>query len=90
LKINRSKKLTILTQDTQGKGVTKFDAFQEKLIHLIVVSDDLQVFQHLHPKYQGNGLFTIDVTLPSPGPYRTHLISFAVVLAFQGGRHPVV
>jgi hypothetical protein len=69
LKINQPKKLIILIQDAQGKSVTKFDTFQEKLMHLIVVSDDLQVFQHLHPKHQGNGQFTIDAALPSPGPY---------------------
>lgn len=34
--------LVIDIQDTAGKAIKNFDTFQEKLMHLIVVSDDLQ------------------------------------------------
>jgi len=33
-------------------------------MHLIAVSDDLQVFQHLHPGYKGNGRFEVETQFP--------------------------
>jgi hypothetical protein len=32
----------------------------EKKIHLIVVSEDLSWFSHIHPEYQTDGSFTVD------------------------------
>lgn len=69
LTVNQPSKLTIAVQDAQGKAISKFDTFQEKLMHLIVVSNDLQVFQHLHPMYKGNGLFEVETALPQAGTY---------------------
>ncbi|HEY9606147.1 MAG TPA: hypothetical protein V6C85_31360, partial [Allocoleopsis sp.] len=46
---NKLVPLVINVQDSAGKAITKFDTFQEKLMHLIVVSDDLQFFSHIHP-----------------------------------------
>jgi hypothetical protein len=59
----------IEVQDSKGKAIAQFDTFQEKLMHLIVVSDDLQVFQHLHPTYKGNGRFEVETALPQVGGY---------------------
>ncbi|MBA4397984.1 MAG: hypothetical protein C0394_11475 [Syntrophus sp. (in: bacteria)] len=56
-------------QDDKGQAVTDFDIFQEKLMHLILVRDDLAFFSHLHPEYQGKGKFRMDASLPSPGDY---------------------
>ncbi|BAU15789.1 hypothetical protein LEP3755_63540 (plasmid) [Leptolyngbya sp. NIES-3755] len=67
--VNQPKKLTIAIQDAQGKAISKFDPFQEKLMHLIVVSNDLQVFQHLHPTYKDNGQFEVETALPQAGTY---------------------
>ncbi|APB34386.1 hypothetical protein GlitD10_2060 [Gloeomargarita lithophora Alchichica-D10] len=60
---------TIDVQDSKGKAITQFDVFQEKLMHLIVVSNDFQVFQHLHPTHKGNGRFEVETTLPQAGNY---------------------
>ncbi len=38
-------------------------------MHLIIISNDLQVFQHLHPTYQGQGQFQVTTTLPQGGGY---------------------
>lgn len=43
--------------------VTEFDVVHEKLLHLIVVSDDLSEFLHVHPDYQGDGVFVLDDAL---------------------------
>lgn len=61
--------LGIDIQDTDGKAITKFDTFQEKLMHLIVVSDDLQIFSHLHPEYKDNGRFEVRANFPKSGGY---------------------
>ncbi len=67
--VNQPQTFLIDIQDQAGKSITKFDTFQEKLMHFIVVSDDLEVFNHLHPKYEGDGLFKVEITFPKPGNY---------------------
>lgn len=61
--------ITINIQDSKGKAIEKFDRFQEEFMHLILVSDDLQFFSHLHPTYKGNGRFEIKTKFPQPGNY---------------------
>lgn len=61
--------LVIDVQDKSGKAITKFDTFQEKLMHLIAVSDDLQFFSHLHPTYKENGRFEVEANFPKAGNY---------------------
>lgn len=61
--------LTIHIQDAHGHKVTDFKMFQEALMHLIVVSEDLQFFDHLHPKYDGHGNFEITTKFPTAGMY---------------------
>ncbi|MBD2387194.1 hypothetical protein [Cylindrospermum sp. FACHB-282] len=61
--------LVIDIQDSAGKSVTKFDTFQEKLMHLIVVRDDLISFEHIHPEYKGNGRFEVNSSFPTAGNY---------------------
>ena len=52
-----------------GAPVARFDTTHDKPAHLIVASDDLRWFNHLHPEYRGNGEFTVDMTLPKSGSY---------------------
>ncbi|MBD2541719.1 hypothetical protein [Coleofasciculus sp. FACHB-SPT36] len=66
---NKPVSLAIDIQDKSGKAIVKFDTFQEKLMHLIVVSDDLQFFSHLHPTYKQNGRFEVEASFPQPGNY---------------------
>jgi hypothetical protein len=61
--------LQIDVQDQDGNAITKFDQFQEQIMHLIAVSNDLQVFQHLHPIYKGNGRFEVETQFPQSGGY---------------------
>ncbi len=66
---NKPTPLTIAVTNQQGKAIAQFDMFQEKLMHLIVVSDDLQFFDHIHPAYKGNGRFDVSAKFPQPGAY---------------------
>ena len=42
----------------------------EKLFHMFVVSQDLQVFLHNHPTLGSDGKFHYDYTFPKAGMYR--------------------
>ena len=62
-------RIDIHIQDDKGQKVADFDVFQEKLMHLILVNDDLAFFGHLHPVHQGSGHFQTTAILPSVGAY---------------------
>ncbi len=44
----------------------------EKKIHLIVVSDDLSWFDHIHPEDSGNGNYTVNEIFPFGGKYHLY------------------
>ena len=46
------------------------DVEHEKKIHLILVSDDLSWFDHIHPEYQADGTYTVAARFPAPGKYK--------------------
>lgn len=69
LVLNQPVNLVVDIQDSTGKPINKFDTFQEKLMHLIIVREDLATFDHLHPTYKGNGRFEISAKFSSPGDY---------------------
>jgi hypothetical protein len=62
-------KLVIDVKDKSGKPIDKFETFQTKLMHLIVVSDDLQTFSHIHPVYKQKGRFEVQANFPQGGNY---------------------
>ena len=66
---NTSVELAIEIRDSNGNAIANFDTFQEELMHLIMVSDDLQSFAHLHPVYKSNGRFEVEARFPKPGSY---------------------
>lgn len=45
------------------------DVSHEKKLHLIVVSEDLNWFHHIHPDEQADGSFAITETFPNGGKY---------------------
>lgn len=58
--------------DDRGEALKDFAVVHEKIMHVIVVRQDLAEFQHIHPEFnRTTGVFTLaDLTLPSDGPYR--------------------
>lgn len=46
------------------------DIQHEKKIHLILVSDDLSWFNHIHPEFGSDGSYTVKTTFPAPGKYK--------------------
>ncbi|SEH69908.1 hypothetical protein SAMN04489835_3006 [Mycolicibacterium rutilum] len=55
-----------------GAPVTRFAETHEKLLHLIVVSNDLAVFQHLHPVLDEQGTWRVPVDFRRAGDYRVY------------------
>ncbi len=51
-------------------SVQHFEIVHEKLIHLFVVSANLEFFRHIHPVSQPDGSFIQKVRLPYGGMYR--------------------
>jgi hypothetical protein len=50
--------------------VTKFELVHERLMHLFLVSGNLEYFAHLHPVLKEDGSFELAVRLPQGGMYR--------------------
>ncbi|MET9342663.1 hypothetical protein [Nonomuraea sp. NPDC003804] len=55
-----------------GRPVTGFEVQHEKKVHFIVVSRDLNSFQHLHPEEGADGVWTVRLNLPEAGVYRAY------------------
>jgi Heavy metal binding domain len=50
--------------------VRKFEVVHERQYHLFLISQDMEYFQHIHPRERADGTWTIDVTLPKAGYYK--------------------
>ncbi len=62
----------VLYNATNGSPVNLYKKIYEKEAHLVVVNDELNYFEHIHPQRNGN-TFTITTTFPKPGVYRAYL-----------------
>jgi len=58
--------------DDRGVTLQQFATVHEKIMHVIVVRDDLTQFQHVHPAHEARtGRFTVGgLVLPTAGRYR--------------------
>jgi hypothetical protein len=53
-----------------GAPVRDFEVEHDKRMHLIVVRRDGRGFQHLHPRLDAGGTWSVPITLPDAGAYR--------------------
>jgi hypothetical protein len=56
--------------DRAGRTVRDFDVEHTKRMHLVVVRRDMTGFQHLHPRQDADGSWSLPLTLREPGAYR--------------------
>ncbi|CAM4488000.1 hypothetical protein FHS16_005209 [Paenibacillus endophyticus] len=63
-------KVELFLYDSGGKPIEKYDVNHEKLMHLIVVSEDMSEFMHIHPDYVGKGKFEVHAAFPKSGSYK--------------------
>jgi hypothetical protein len=66
----RAQQLSFHIVDDNGARVRDFDVEHTKRMHLIVVRHDLTGFQHLHPVEDGDGNWSVQLTLDAAGSYR--------------------
>jgi hypothetical protein len=63
-------KPTQLTLAIKKRGqMVSLDAWHERKIHLMIVSEDLSWFHHIHPEEQTDGSYAISETFPKGGKY---------------------
>jgi len=62
-------RLQILHPETR-RPVERLQIIHEKILHLFVISQDLEFFAHEHPEPTGAGAFRLKLPLPKPGLYR--------------------
>ena len=53
-----------------GYTVQRFETVHEKLMHLFIVSENLEYFAHVHPLVRADGSFFLTQRLPYGGMYR--------------------
>lgn len=69
--VARPVRMRLAVRERPGNAVaTRFEPVHERPMHLFLVSHDLTHFEHVHPTPEGDGTFTVTVTLPKAGPYR--------------------
>ncbi|MBA3714159.1 MAG: cupredoxin domain-containing protein [Pyrinomonadaceae bacterium] len=64
--------LSFTVKDAKGAVVRDLQVVHEKPMHLLVVSNDLAEFNHLHPQPQGDGSFKVTHTFPNGGAYKLY------------------
>jgi hypothetical protein len=72
VKAGKPVELTFIVKDDKGLVVRDLEIFHEKPMHLIIVSDDLAEFYHLHPEMQKDGSFKVSMTFPNGGNYKLY------------------
>ena len=67
----RKTMLTISVAEKSGTPIRDFELVHDKLLHLIIVGEDLSYFAHVHPTLTGaDGNFTIDHMFAESGKYK--------------------
>ena len=72
LPLGRPAELRFRILGPDGGAVTDFDVEHERRMHLIVVRRDLTGYQHVHPRPDGRGGWTVEIDFPAAGPHRVY------------------
>jgi hypothetical protein len=59
----------VVTEQAVGEPLTAFDLLHDRLLHLVIVSDDLSRFEHVHPRLR-EGVFEIPHTFGQTGAFQ--------------------
>lgn len=69
VKVDQPTELIVTVKDREGTVLRDFVINHERLMHLLLVSDDLNIFDHLHPQHNQDGSFRITHTFQYGGNY---------------------
>ncbi|MCT9091255.1 hypothetical protein N4G70_20660 [Streptomyces sp. ASQP_92] len=70
LAAGRAAEIRFVVTGHDGRPVTAFRGEHGKELHLVVASDDLAVYRHLHPVRATDGTWSVPAELPEAGGYR--------------------
>lgn len=79
---NDQNNIKIFLKDKAGNPVDDLEVKHEKILHLIIVDDQLQKYYHLHPERTGKGEFAIGNLLPE-GYYKAFIDIRPKSLAYE-------
>ena len=69
--VGRAAVLQFLVHDPwKNRPVSDFNVVHERFFHAFVVSEDLQFFEHGHPRLVADGVFQYPITFPKSGMFR--------------------
>ncbi len=73
IEAGKSATLTLqIVDNADSAPINDYEVVHDEKLHLILVSNDLSWFSHLHPKFIGDGKFNITTTFPSGGNFRLY------------------
>ena len=72
VKAGENTNLMFTVKNDKGETVKDLQTVHEKPIHLLVVSDDLDEFYHLHPEVQADGIYKVSFDFPNGGNYKLY------------------
>jgi len=75
-------KVLLSLEDLKGNPVSNLEVNHEKLLHLIIVDEHLDQYDHLHPEETGPGKFEVDHQLKD-GPYKAFVDIKPTNLSYQ-------
>lgn len=55
-----------------GEKIRKFGLMHDRFFHLFLISQDLNDFQHIHPRQLADGSFVVNTALQNPGLYKVY------------------
>jgi P-type Cu+ transporter len=70
--LNDENQIKIFLKDKAGNPIDELEVNHEKILHLIIVDEQLQKYYHIHPEQTGEGEFTIGYPLPD-GYYKAFI-----------------
>ena len=64
--------LVFTVRNDKGEVIKDLPVVHEKPLHLLVVSDDLAEYYHIHPDPQADGSYRVSFTFPNGGSYKLY------------------
>jgi len=72
VKAGEPAELSFTVKNEKGEVVKDLPIVHEKPLHLLVVSDDLAEYYHIHPEPQADGSYRVSFTFPDAGNYKLY------------------
>jgi|GEM_PF-403384 len=68
----RHARLSFEALDEDGNALRNLEWVHERPLHLLVVSEDLSRFDHIHPELRGGARYVVEHEFPAEGDYRLY------------------